>query len=247
MEKIYTSPNTNSLTVYRLGNSYVNWYVLHTSAGFVVIDTGLPQQWRQINHLLQQLGHSLTDVKHILLTHAHPDHLGTAEYIRQHSSATVWVHQQEQSWATGSVSIPPLPIGTFVKNLWRPAVIKMMWSMIKEGGSSFKPITQTQTFTDQQQLEIPGRPQVFHVPGHSPGSSAFYFADQQLLFSGDALVTFNFAHGQNSPPILGMGQDLSLMRQSLQKFQHLQQIWLLPGHGNPWSGYLPERLAVILN
>ena len=63
------------------------------------------------------------------------------------------------------------------------------------------PVLEATAFADADRLNLPGRPRVVHVPGHTPGSAAFLFEDRGALCAGDALDTLNPATGRPGPPI----------------------------------------------
>ena len=58
-----------------------------------MIDAGTPGDWSYFRRSLAALGGSLTDHDAVLLTHAHPAHIGFAERARAQAAARVWVHQ----------------------------------------------------------------------------------------------------------------------------------------------------------
>jgi glyoxylase-like metal-dependent hydrolase (beta-lactamase superfamily II) len=54
-------------------------------------------------------------------------------------------------------------------------------------------------------LDLPGRPRVIEVPGHTPGSVAFHLPAQGAVLTGDALVTMDTMDGlagRNGPTIV---------------------------------------------
>ncbi|MFS3126783.1 MBL fold metallo-hydrolase [Nocardioides sp. Bht2] len=72
-------------------------YALRTSAGLVLIDAAYehPTCWSSLTSSLAAIGHRITDVVAVLLTHNHPDHLGLAEQIREASGATLTIHRRD--------------------------------------------------------------------------------------------------------------------------------------------------------
>ena len=58
--------------VHRLGDHYVNWYVLEDGGRLTVIDAGLPGHWGQLPSLLTTIGRTVADIVVVLLTHGHP-------------------------------------------------------------------------------------------------------------------------------------------------------------------------------
>jgi glyoxylase-like metal-dependent hydrolase (beta-lactamase superfamily II) len=77
--------------VYRLGDDTVNFYLVEEPAGLVLIDSGLPTHWGLLRDHLAGSGAVPGDIKAVLLTHAHPDHLGLAARVRREAGAAVWI------------------------------------------------------------------------------------------------------------------------------------------------------------
>jgi len=68
--------------VYRVADGIVNWYVIDDGGHLTLIDAGWPRSWGKIQSALAELGRTPADVSAIVLTHAHPDHLGAAARTR---------------------------------------------------------------------------------------------------------------------------------------------------------------------
>src|SRR5947209_20496460 len=90
--------------VHRLGDSTVNFYVLREGTDLTLVDTGLPAHYAQLSALLADNRRSVRDIRAVLLTPAHLDHIGLAERIRRETAATAWVHQPP-----GPAATAPLP------------------------------------------------------------------------------------------------------------------------------------------
>ena len=73
--------------VYRLGDFSVNFYAVEQGDQIVLVDSGLPAHYDQLTGLLKQLGRTVFDVQAVLLTHAHPDHLGLAARLHEQAGA----------------------------------------------------------------------------------------------------------------------------------------------------------------
>ena len=62
----------------RLGKGLVNVYLLEEAGGVTIIDAGAPGYWRDVSAELAAMGRTSDDVRALLLTHAHADHVGFA-------------------------------------------------------------------------------------------------------------------------------------------------------------------------
>lgn len=230
--------------VYRCGSTRVNWYVLEEEGKFTVVDTGLPTHYQQLFDLLSALGAGVEDIEVCLLTHAHPDHIGFAERLRKEANISVGLHAAGVQRAREG-GTPPL--GGFLKNLWRPAVLAYFIEVARSEGTSVSPVTSVDTFDDGSTLDVPGHPEVLHVPGHTEDEVAFYLSDRGVLLCGDALTTVDFETWRGNRPQLmpaWTNSDHDQARESLDRLGGLGEVVLLPGHGEPWSGRLEEAVPL---
>ncbi len=143
----------------------------------------------------------------ILLTHAHYDHIGAVDDVRNMWNIPVYIHKKEQSWLVD----PSLNLSDKVPYM-EPIRLKEADEIISSEGL----------------LEIgPFKLEIFETPGHSPGSVSYYSAEEQLVFSGDAL--FESSIGRTDLPF---GNTDTLMKSIHQKLLTLpEETLVLSGHG----------------
>ena len=90
--------------VHRLGNAYVNCYLIEDGNQLTLVDAGLPGFRAQLDEYLRSRGRSVKDIAAVILTHAHGDHVGMAEGVRLDAPAPVHVHEADAQMArTGKV------------------------------------------------------------------------------------------------------------------------------------------------
>lgn len=228
--------------VHRFTNGVSNFYVRKDPAGTILIDAGVTGDWRSFNRGLEALGLTLRDVRAIVLTHAHSDHTGFSEKVRSGTTSAVWVHTADAAVAKGA---PPAKFETglggylFHLEAWRTLFI-----LLAHGGSRIVPVQLAAEYADGAVLDLPGRPRVVHLPGHTAGMSAIYLEQEQLLFSGDALITRNPLTGRRGPQIMprGLNGSSDQALASLSAIEPLPTRLILPGHGEPWSGGSAEAV-----
>jgi glyoxylase-like metal-dependent hydrolase (beta-lactamase superfamily II) len=121
--------------------------------------------------------------------------------------------------------------------LWRPAAVAAVWELIVGGSLRMPALGGHARASHGEQLEVPGRPTVVGLPGHTRGSVGFVVPDRDVCFSGDALVTPDLLTGHRGPRLLSRAF-MEPSRQALSSLDRLADLkvgTLLPGHGDPWQ------------
>jgi len=228
--------------LHRLGtSSLVNSYLVEEAGGVTVIDAGLPGLWKDLLSELDAMGRSLDDIRAVLLTHGDVDHIGFAERLRRDHAVPVWVGAPDAAEARGEAKKPsaardPMRI--------RPMIGFLVYGAT-HGGLRSTPVAEVSTFDPRATLDLPGAPRVIGLPGHTPGSVAFHLPSVDALFVGDAMTTRSVTTGIVGPALGPFTVDAGQAVASLAALDGLTPHWLLPGHGDPWTGGLPEALARI--
>ena len=63
--------------VHRVLKGYVNAYVVESDEGLILVDTGMPKKAGPIEQSIRDMGRAANEVRHILITHHHLDHVGS--------------------------------------------------------------------------------------------------------------------------------------------------------------------------
>ena len=147
----------------------------------------------------------------ILLTHGHYDHVAALPDLVHGPEAEIAIHGMEaqflgpQSYREHRTLFTAIGLASYVDQLWHPLPSP---TRLLQDGDAIGPL------------------QAIHVPGHSPGSLAFYWESQGVLFSGDTL--FRSSVGRTDLP----GSDPAALSHSLQKLLDLDEDTIVcPGHG----------------
>ena len=205
-------------------------WMLHDS-GF-----GNSRSFELLEASLRELKLDWPQIKTLLLTHLHPDHVGLAERIAALAHPKIVMHEAEARYLNEIVATG------------RPVWFEPLHVF---GGTPADEIEQIdQEFTAMRRKmhrvdpDLPlrggevlpsayGPLEVIWTPGHSPGHVCLYARDRRLLFSGDTIlrdITPNIAW---LPDRDALGDYL----ESLQKLAGYEVEQLLPSHGMPFSGH----------
>jgi glyoxylase-like metal-dependent hydrolase (beta-lactamase superfamily II) len=222
----------------RIGTGMVNAYLLEESGAVTIIDAGLPGYWADLPPELAAMRRSLDDVRAVVLTHGHSDHIGFAERIRRERSVGVRVHELDAALARGDVPNPgggagPISIG--------PLLAFLLYSA-RKGGLREQRLSEVISYGDGATLDLPGSPRVIHLPGHTPGSAALHVSSHSALFVGDALATLSVASGRTGPQVAPFTADPRQAVESLRRLEGVEADLVLPGHGLPWTGGVGEAI-----
>lgn len=171
--------------VYCITLKNVNLFLLDRPDGCVLIDTGFPDSAQTVISALNELGKKPTDIRHILLTHAHPDHIGSAAMLKKLSGAEVYIHSLDADIARNGNGFRPV----------YPAPGLLNWFMKRFVLGKIRqvdPVPVDHLLTDGQVLPIAGGIEVIHIPGHCLGQVAFLWPQQGgVLFAADACMNLN--------------------------------------------------------
>jgi glyoxylase-like metal-dependent hydrolase (beta-lactamase superfamily II) len=224
----------------RVGDEMINSYLVEDGGGVVIIDAGAPAYWGRLPDELAALGRSLADVRAVLLTHGHSDHIGFAETARE-AGIDIRVHELDAALARSEVPNPAKGIGPFRLG----PLLRFLLYSARQGAFRIPKIQHVSTFDDGAVLDLPGSPAVIHVPGHTPGSAALHFGGHAALFVGDALATYAVTTGRTGPQVAPFTADPEQAIDSLRRIEHLDVPLVLPGHGPAWHQGIAAAVAAV--
>lgn len=206
--------------VYRLSGMTVgNVYLIDEPGGITLIDASIPPSGKRILAQVGQLGRQPSDVRRILITHAHPDHIGSLPELKRATGAEVLVSAADRPFADGSQPPPSIPPQnrTGLARYFAPTPALMPGTPIDR------------SIVGGETLPVLGGLQVIDTPGHSPGHVSFWQPQLRLLFCGDVL--FHLL-GVSLPPSF-FTYDMAQNKRSITTIAALDPNIVCFGHGPP--------------
>lgn len=228
--------------VFRFDTGPFNWYVVREGNELTLVDAGFRGHYRVLVEGLREIGNSVSDIKCVLLTHAHADHMGFAEVIRKEARCPVFVHSHDRIAAGRTLQLPWYGL---LSRAWRPFVGSILTRATWNRVFAAPRIQSVQAIEDRDQLDVPGNPTVIHLPGHTPGEVAYHFPELNVIMTGDSIVTLDLYTGKHGSPQLPhrlLNSNNNQSRASLEYLAAVGNKTMLPGHGKPWSGNLVEAI-----
>jgi metallo-beta-lactamase class B len=83
--------------IYFVGSHGLSAWLISTSEGHILLNTGMPESGPMIAASIRKLGMKPEDIRLLLTCHAHIDHVGGHAYIKRLSGARVAIMEGEQS------------------------------------------------------------------------------------------------------------------------------------------------------
>lgn len=220
----------------------VNWTLVTDDNGVLLIDAGFPGSRDDVLDSLGRLGFTAADVRAILLTHAHIDHLGSAIWFAREHGTPVYCHADEVGHSKREYLEQASPLAV-AAHAWQPRWLKWSVAIIAKGGLVHTGIPTTAALTEDVAAGLPGAPTSVPTPGHTGGHCS-YMVDG-VLVSGDALITGHPVSRRQGPQLLPavFNHDETACLRSLEALGMLDTEVLLPGHGPVWRGAVRDAVA----
>ena len=185
-----------------VGSYAANCYIIadQDTKEAIVVDPG-----GEADRIYKKIESKMLDVKYIVLTHGHGDHIGAVEQLKKLTSAKVLIHHDD---------------GELLEDASMNLTINMNGPDV-----AFKA---DETIGDDTKLTIGKHTcEVIHTPGHTKGGICLYFKASKILFSGDTLCYGSIGrtdlYGGNHKQMISAIKDKLLVLED--------DVTVYPGHG----------------
>ncbi|KMQ06489.1 MULTISPECIES: MBL fold metallo-hydrolase [Bacillus] len=184
----------------------------------VLIDTGFPGQFEDIQVEMERVGVSVDKLKVVILTHQDIDHIGSLPNVLENgvSDIKVYAHELDKPYIEGDLTLLK---DVHVENPQKGKV--------------------SDTVIDGQELPYCGGILILHTPGHTPGHISLYLKPSKILVAGDSMYSVNgVLGGVHAPTTLNIME----ARQSLKKYLNLDIESVVCYHGGLSKGNIKIQL-----
>jgi glyoxylase-like metal-dependent hydrolase (beta-lactamase superfamily II) len=208
--------------VWEIGIRHVHAFLILAGDGLVLVDAGLPNKAEQLSAAIRMTGRDLSDVHTILVTHRHPDHIGSLAAIQRSTGAEIVAHRDDVPVITGA---EPQPVHGLMTRLAAPfmKVEPVRVDRVLDGAGA----------TGVQDIRA------VHTPGHTPGHVSFMLDRAGgVLFVGDAA---NAMFGRVRRPLKATTADMPSASASIVQLANLEFRVAVFGHGKAMVGDAASR------
>src|SRR5580692_1151562 len=179
----------------RSGLRYTLSYLVSGRSGLALIDTGWPTEegWTALADGVRHAGHDIAEVRHVLVTHAHADHLGMAGRVREASGALVGMHPAESATLLHRVGPQEWRerLSGWLRARGAPEDQRAEITELMAGAVTFHARLARADF-DVEHGSLPlgagTSLRAVWTPGHTPGHLCFYDERQDVLLTGDHVL-----------------------------------------------------------
>jgi glyoxylase-like metal-dependent hydrolase (beta-lactamase superfamily II) len=201
----------------------VHAYLLDDGNALTLIDTLYDDDANVVLAELARIGKKPTEIKNIILTHAHKSHLGGLAALKKATNATVFSHEWEVDIIAGRRKAEKVP--AFPPR--KPLAVYPLQLGLALGRGKHQPCEVDRRLKAGDRV---GPLEVVETPGHTPGCLSFWWPERRAVLAGDVIATWpEFAAGW---PGLTLDNDRNLKSvHDLTAFSNAEI--LCTGHGDP--------------
>ena len=215
--------------VYRVPARAANTYLVDAPRGLVLVDTGLPGSDKKILRALERLDKKPSDIRLVLLTHRHLDHIGSAAAMKRMTTATIASHPFEKPYVAGTLVISTPAAWSLYGRVARRVLNFSSWTMKLFRLIKYRPVRVDEAADEESLLEAVGLDgSIIWTPGHTKGSVSLFLNKSRVAIIGDLLRS---RRGKLREPLFM--ESIPQTEASVKRVLDLEPTMLCVGHGRP--------------
>jgi hydroxyacylglutathione hydrolase len=203
-----------------------NCYLLKTSKGFLLIDTGVARLRGALEKQLQKAGCAPGNLKLVLLTNGTMDAIGNAAFVRQKFGSQIAMHRDDLKMVEDGEFPPRLFKSRFPELVYK-LLIRRIGRKMTASLTRFHPDLLVDDGFELSDFGLSAR--VLHTPGFTAGSICLLL-DNETLFSGNTIIN---QAGSFMTPFVFTTYDV--LAKSVEGLKSMGLLTIYPGMGNPLS------------
>jgi glyoxylase-like metal-dependent hydrolase (beta-lactamase superfamily II) len=215
-----------------------NWALLTEGGDVTLVDSGYPGDHDRVVESLTRIGRRVEDVRAVVVTHAHIDHIGTIPRLLEKTDAAVYMSETETHHARREYLQQATERDVTLQSARSPRTLAWALRIVAVGAMKNVVLDDPLACAPGVALDVPGRPVPVPTPGHTSGHNAYHLPEVGAVFVGDAMATAHPTSSTDGPQLLKsfFAHDADEAARTLDTIGALDGELLLPGHGPVWRG-----------
>lgn len=218
--------------------NHVNVGLVPAPDGYLLIDTGMDSEdsHEALESALREAGVRWNEIRSIVITHMHPDHVGLLSRVSGLTGARLYMHRDEVAQLNRIVAASR---GPWIDEGLRlagtpPPLIAAIHHALRHLQRALPSVRADVELAGGEEIATAlGPMRVVWTPGHTVGHICLYWPDRQMLYSGDHMI-------EKITPNIGWLPGRDMLGEYIRSLRLLEPFTIdcvLPSHGTPFSGH----------